>query len=125
MKVKNHLCIKMADKIIFWLDAFLLKFGLAYNLQKKHDCELYSIIDITNRTKKFFEKQNLVNFKKQWFLHDHIKKTVNPDIEYLRNFEKKYQINVWGLGFNERIFYKYNDFYHFSQNEILGILEHE
>ena len=115
----------MKDKIIFWLHAFLLNFGLAYNLQKKHDCELYSIIDITNRTKKFFEEQNLVNFKKQWFLHDHIKKTLHPDIEYLRNFEKKYQINVWGLGFNERIFYKYNDFYHFSQNEILGILEHE
>ena len=115
----------MTDKIIFWLHAFLLNFGLAYNLQKKHDCELYSIIDITNRTKKFFEKQNLVNFKKQWFLHDHIKKTFHPDITYLRNFEKKYQINVWGLGFNERIFYKYNDFYRFSQNEILGILEQE
>ena len=115
----------MTDKIIFWLDGFLLNFGLAYNLQKKHDCELYSIIDITNRTKKFFEEQNLVNFQKKWFLHDHIKKTLHPDIEYLRNFEKKYQINVWGLGFNERIFYKYNDFYHFSQNEILGILEHE
>ena len=53
----------MTDKIIFWLDAFLLNFGLAYNLQKKHDCELYSIIDITNRTKKFFEEQNLVNFR--------------------------------------------------------------
>ena len=101
----------MTDKIIFWLDGFLLNFGLAYNLQKKHDCELYSIIDITNRTKKFFEEQNLVNFQKKWFLHDHIKKTLHPDIEYLRNFEKKYQINVWGLGFNERIFYKYNDFY--------------
>ena len=104
----------MTDKIIFWLDAFLLNFCFAHDLQKKHDCELYAVVDVTNRTKKFFEEQNFVNFKKQWFLHDHIKKTVNPDIEYLRNFEKKYQINVWGLGFNERIFYKYNDFYNFS-----------
>ena len=71
----------MTDKIIFWLDGFLLNFGLAYNLQKKHDCEQYSIIDITNRTKKFFEEQNLVNFQKKWFLHDHIKKTLLPDIE--------------------------------------------
>ena len=62
----------MTDKIIFWLNAFLLNFGLAYNLQKKHDCELYSIIDITSRTKKIFEKQNLVNFKKQGVLNVHI-----------------------------------------------------
>jgi len=115
----------MADKIIFWLDAFLLDFGLAYNLQKKHDCELYSIIDITNRTKKFFEEQNLVNFQKRWFLHDHIKNNLEPDIEYLTDFEKRYSINVWELGFNERIFYFYNDFYKFTQNEILSILEQE
>lgn len=116
----------MTEKIIFWLDAFLLNFGLAFNLQKKYDCELYSIIDITNRTKKFFEEQELVNFKKKWFLHDYIKKTnLKPDIEYLTNFEKRYSINIWQLGFNERIFYLYNDFYKFTQNEILSILEQE
>lgn len=115
----------MSDKIIFWLDAFLLPFGLAFNLQKKHDCELYSIIDITNRTKKFFEEQKLVTFEKQWFFHDHIEISKKPDINYLRNFEKKYQINIWQLGFNERIFYLHNDFYDFSQDEILSILENE
>jgi hypothetical protein len=115
----------MTGKIIFWLDAFLLNFGLACNLQKKHDCELYSIIDITNRTKKFFEKQNLVNFKKQWFLHDHIQKNKKIDIDYLKNFEKKYSINLWQLAINERIFYQYNDFYEFSHDEILSILEKE
>jgi len=116
----------MTDKIIFWLDAFLLHFGISYYLKKKYNCELYSIIDITNRTKEFFEEQNLVNFKKKWFLHDYIKKpNSKPDIEYLSNFEKKYSINIWQLGFNERIFYKYNDFYKFSQDEILSILEQE
>ena len=116
----------MTDKIIFWLDAFLLHFGLSHYLKKKFDCELYSIIDITNRTKQFFEEQNLVNFKKQWFLHDYIKKSNSkPDIEYLTNFGKKYSINIWQLGFNERIFYKYNDFHKFTQDEILYILEQE
>ena len=62
----------MADKIIFWLNANMLYFGLAAKLQKKYDCKLYAVIDITNRTKKFFEKQNIVNFQKIWFLHDHI-----------------------------------------------------
>ena len=32
----------MNDKIIFWLNANMLFFGLAHNLQKTHDCELYA-----------------------------------------------------------------------------------
>ena len=115
----------MADKIIFWLNANMLFFGLATNLQKTYDCKLYAVIDITNRTKKFFEEQNLVNFQKIWFLHDHIQKTYKIDIDYLRNFEKKYSINLWQLGFNERIFYQHNEFYKFTQDEILSILEKE
>ncbi len=115
----------MSKKIIFWLDSFLLPFGLAKYLQEKCNYELFSIIDITNRTKKFFEEQKLVKFEKQWFLHDHIQTFKKVDIEYLKNFEKKYEINLWQLGFNERIFYNYNDFYNFSQDEILSILEDE
>ena len=115
----------MTDKIIFWLDGFLLPYGLAKNLQEKHDCELYAIIDITNRTKKFFENQDLVNFNEKWFFHDHIRNNLNVDIEFLENFEKKYSINLWELAINERIFYQYNDFYQFSPNELLSILESE
>lgn len=115
----------MTDKIIFWLNSFLLPFGISSILQNKHDCKLYAIIDITNRTRSFFENQDLVSFNKVWFLHDHIQKQDTVDFEYLENFEKKYSINLWQLGFNERLFYQYNDFYKFSQNEILSILEKE
>ena len=115
----------MTDKIIFWLNANMLFFGLAAKLQKEYDCKLYAVIDITNRTKKFFEEQNLISFQKMWFLHDHIQKTNKIDIDYLRNFEKKYSINLWQLGFNERLFYQYNEFYKFTQDEILSILEKE
>ena len=55
----------------------------------------------------------------------HIQKQDTVEFEYLENFEKKYSINLWQLGFNERLFYQYNDFYKFSQNEILSILEKE
>ena len=103
----------------------MLFFGLAHNLQNRYDCELYALIDITNRTKKFFENQELIKFKQTWFLHDHIQKTEQIDIDYLNNFEKKYSINLWQLGINERLFYQYNDFYQFSQNEILSILQKE
>ena len=57
----------MADKIIFWMNAFFLNFGIANNLKKKYDCDIYALIDITNRTKQFFIDQNLVNFKKTWY----------------------------------------------------------
>ena len=103
----------------------MLFFGLAAKLQKKYDCELYAMIDITNRTKEFFKFQDIVNFKETWFLHDNIKKSNELDLNYLENFEKKYGINLWQLGFNERIFYLYNDLYKFSQHEILSILEQE
>lgn len=115
----------MTDKIIFWLNAFFLNFAIANSLKKKYDCDIYGLIDITNRTKQFFIDQNIVNFKKTWFLHDHIQKNIKIDIEYLEKFEKKYSINLWQLGFNERIFYQHNEFHKFSQNEILSIIEKE
>jgi hypothetical protein len=115
----------MKDKMIFWLDASLLYFGIANSLQKSYDCDLFAIIDITDRAKKFFQEQQLVKFRKVWYLHDHISTTKNPDLEYLASFEKKYNINLWLLAYNERIFYHYNRYYKFSTNEILSILEQE
>ena len=41
------------------------------------------------------------------------------------NFDKKYDINLWELAINERIFYRFNNVYKFSSDEILSILEHE
>ena len=115
----------MKDKIIFWLDSELLSYSLAYYLQKNLDSELYAIIDITNISKKFFQEQNLVKFQKTWFYFDNVKPNNKPDINYLKNIEKKYNIDLWQLAINERIFYKYNKFHHFTNDEILSILEQE
>jgi hypothetical protein len=113
-------------KIIFWLNAFLLNFCVSHYIQKTHDYELYSIIDVPDKTKNFFEGQNFVNFQKNWFFNDYVNKPNSiPDLEYLKNFEKKYSIDLWQLGFNERIFYYYNKLYKFTQNQILSILEQE
>ena len=46
-------------------------------------------------------------------------------MEYLKNFEEKYKINLWKLAQNERIFLYFSDFHKFSSNEILNILEQE
>ncbi len=56
--------ISMTDKILFWIDSDLTYFGLAYYLQKKTDAKFSGIIDITNKTKNFFNTQKLVDFEK-------------------------------------------------------------
>ena len=114
-------------KIILWIDYWdYLTFGLAKSIQDNYDVELYAIIDCTNKPKVFFETQKIVNFKKIWFLHDHIKTfDTHPDIDYLKKFEEKYKINLWLIAQNERIFFEFNDYYHFSEQEIMLILEQE
>ena len=116
----------MKDKILVWLGADFTHFCASYYLQKSYDAEFYAIIDITNKPRFFFEKQDLVKFKKIWFFHDHIKKNVKPDLDYLSNFEKKYNVDLFKLAINERIFYRFfDDFYNFSTDEILSIVDQE
>lgn len=114
----------MKSKILFWLDQTLIQFGIAKFIYDKHECDLFAIIDVTDRTKTFFEFQKLVPFKQIWFYHNQIKKT-NPDISYLKKIEENYSINLWQIAYNERIFYKFNDYYKFTENEVLSILEQE
>ena len=117
--------MNMKDKIIFWMGGDFTHFSLSYYFQKMYDCELYGIIDITNKPKKFYQKQDLVDFKKTWFFHDHININKKPDLEYLTYIEKKYDLNLWKLAINERIFYRFYNFHKFTTDEILCILESE
>lgn len=116
----------MKDKIIVWIDQDYLTFGLAKSLQEKYECDLFAIFDVTDRPKKFFQQQQFVRFRKFWFFHDYILKIkTRPDLNYLASFEEKYKINLWLLACNDRIFYRYNDFYQFTSDEVLSILEQE
>ncbi|WP_100182732.1 hypothetical protein [Candidatus Nitrosotenuis aquarius] len=114
----------MKNKILFWLDQTLIQFGIAKFLYDKHECDLFAIIDVADRTKTFFEIQKLVPFKQTWFYHDQIKK-INPDVSYLKKIEEKYSINLWQFAYNERIFYRFNDYCKFTEDEVLSILEQE
>ena len=103
-----------------------LYFGLAESLQRMFDCELFSIIEITENPKKFFQKQKIVNFKKSWFYHDNIKNiNKTPDLNYLKSIENKYGINLWLIASNDRMFNHMNQDYHYSDDQILSILEQE
>jgi len=115
----------MKEKIIFWLDADLTHFLIAKAIQDRYDADFYAIIDITDNPKRFFQTQQLVKFKKIWFYHDHINPKKKADLAYLSSFEEKYGLNLWNLAYNERIFYQFNEYYKFSSEEILSILEQE
>tara|TARA_B110000014_G_scaffold264454_1_gene266254 strand:- start:11111 stop:12607 length:1497 start_codon:yes stop_codon:yes gene_type:complete len=109
-------------KLLLWIDGPLY-FSMAYHLQQMIDCDIYAIIDVTNQPKNFYIDQKLVKFKKIWFFHDNIKNIHTPDIEYLASFEKKYDIDIWKIAINERLFYNYYNYYKFSSEEILSIEE--
>ena len=115
----------MKDKIVVWLDSNLTQYCACYYLQKEIDADFYAIIDVTNKTRTFFENQTLVNFKKIWFFHDNTLPIKTPDLQHLASFEKNHKIDLWKLAINDRIFYNFNDFYSFSKNQILSILENE
>jgi len=103
-----------------------MHFGIAKFLMDKYDCETYAIIDANSYTKQFFSEQKLVNFNKIWYFRDNvIKKKEEPNINYLKSFEEKHKINLWELVYSDRIFIQYNEYYHFTEREILSILEQE
>ena len=113
------------NKIIFWISADLLPFCLAHFLQKHNVGDFYSLTDISNNPRKFFEEQEFVNFSKNWFYHDYMAINKEVDLEYIENFQKKYNIDLNELANNDRILNKYNPYYDFSKDEINSILENE
>jgi hypothetical protein len=115
----------MKDKIIFWLDSDFTHFTIAKSIQERYDAEFFAIADITDKPKKFLQKQQIVKFKKLWFYHDNLDPKKEADLDYLRTFEEKYQINLWTLVYNERLFYCFNDYYKFTEDEVLSILSQE
>jgi len=112
------------DKILFLFDMGWIQFGIAKFFLEKFECEPYAIIDIDNNTKNFFENQKIVKLNKSWYYRDHLpQKTFEVDYEYLKQFEKKYNIDIWKIAFSERFFNQHNPYYQFNESEILSIIE--
>lgn len=121
--LSSILTFNMKAKILFWLTVDITQFAVAHSLQKNSEFDLYAIIDTPYYPKKFFQEQKLVKFQKVWYLHDYIKKNHKPDTVYLSNFENKYNLNLWKLAINDRIFYRFYNFHRFTDNDILSIDE--
>ena len=95
-------------------------------LAESYNCEEFVIFDLNFKQKRNFLVQDLINFKKAWFLQDHVTITSSkPDVNYLKKIEEKYKINLWMIAYSERIFYTWNKYYKFNRDEILSILEQE
>ena len=66
----------MSEKILFWLDAEYIHFGIAKYLQEEENYELYAIFDFNHHLKKNFERQHVVEFKKSWFFWDYVSQKI-------------------------------------------------
>jgi len=116
----------MSNRVLFWLDAEPTAFCIAYYLKKIHDADFFTLVDVTNRQKSFFQSQKLVEFKKTWFYHDVMNQEIKSEPDYLKSFEEKFDIDLWQLAKNDRIFIDYyNTFHKFSDHEISKIMEKE
>jgi len=116
----------MTKKILFFIDLWFFHYGIAKYIQEKSDYELFSIIEAEDKAKKFFNNQQIVNFKKIWQYTDSVTiKNKKLDIDYLKKFEDKYRIDLWKIAYSERLFYQYNRFHKFNEQEILTIIEQE
>lgn len=114
----------MRPKLLFFLDFWLTHFGLAKSLMDIFDCESYAIIDVNNKPSRFFKTQNIVNFRKSWYLRE-VSAIKKPDIQYLKSIEEKFKLNIWKIAFSERSFHSDNYYHKFTYNEILSIIEQE
>ena len=113
----------MKPKLLLWLDTFSAQFGMSKWLQEY--CDIYAIIDV-NEGREFYEKQNIVNFENKWYLRDCFNKDQKkPNLEYLAEIEKKYELDIWKIIYSDINFYNYNPYYKFNYDEILTIIEQE
>ena len=113
----------MTKKILFRLDVLGIHFGIAKYIQEDFNHKISAIIDVNNG-KTFYQKQKIVNFENIWFFRDSLKNIKKqPDLVYLKYIESKYKINLWKLAYGDQLFFQYNDYYQFTDNEILCILE--
>ena len=114
-------------KILFWIDNTYVNFFLAKKIQDSLSAEsLHAIYEISDKPTSYFRNQKFVNFQSSYFYFDEFNDLKSePDMEYLQSKENEYKINFMKLLLTDRHLYNFNDFYNFSEKEVLRILEIE
>lgn len=114
------------NKVLFWIENHTIHFGIAKYFKEMYDCDLYGLIACSPKQKDFFDNQKLIKFKKTWYVRDNVKlKKYKPDLKKLQTLEEKFSIPLRKIIYGDRLFYKYNTYNTFSDEEILSIIEQE
>lgn len=115
------------ENIIVWLDfgpTAYINFGIVSALSK---IEKFNFIGIVSAKQdiSFFQNQQMTPFQTLLYYPDcYIGKTAF-DLDNLKKFEEKFNLNIWLDVFTERSFYKYwTEFHKFTKDEILAIVYH-
>jgi hypothetical protein len=117
----------MKTKLLFLLDGVFWYFGIAKSIYDHYDCDVFSITSCDPIQKNFFENQKLIDFKKTWYYRDQvdIELKKEPDIKYLQKIEDRLSINLWKIAYSDRFFYKFDEYHHYSYDQILLIFEQQ
>lgn len=114
------------ENIVVWLDfdAYsYVNFGIISALSKLGKFDFIGIVT-THQDLDFFQNQQIIPFKKLTYYPECYINKSSFSLENLKNYEKKFDLNLWLDVFTERSFYKYwTDFHKFSKDEIFSIIE--
>jgi len=114
------------ENIVVWLDFgpyAYINFGIISELSKLGKFNFIGIVT-TQQDIDFFQRQQLIPFKKLIYYPACYTGKSSFNLDNLKKFEKKYDLNLWLDAFAERSFYKYwTDFHKFTRDEILPIIE--
>ena len=115
----------MEDRILIWITNAFFNLGLARSLQKKSQFKLFAISNADGNGSDYLKNQSIVNFEKIWVCPDKLEESDGePDMDYLEEFERKYQISLWKIIYGDRRLIKENQrYYKFSRKEHLLIAE--
>ncbi len=120
--------VNMQDgNIIVWLDfgpTAYINFGIASALSKIDKCNFIGIVS-GKQDVSFFQNQQMTPFQKLFYYPDCYMGKLTFDLDKLKKFEEKFDLNIWSDIFTERSFYKYwTEFHKFTDDEILAIVYH-
>ncbi|EPA05325.1 hypothetical protein [Candidatus Nitrosarchaeum limnium] len=112
--------------VLVWLDQgpySFINLAIAKSLSEFGVYNFFGIV-ATRQDVSFFKEQKIIQFNEILYYPDcYINKSFF-DIDYLKIFEKEFDLNLWLDVYGERFFHKHRtNFHNFSQSEILVIVE--
>ena len=126
-KIPSNQTNTQDGNVIVWLDSgptAYINFGIASALSK---IDKYNFIGIVSGKQdiSFFQNQQITPFRTLFYYPDCYIGKSTFDLNDLKKFEEKFNLNIWSDIFTERSFYKYwTEFHKFTDVEILTIVYH-